>query len=72
MTRKSKREIKRLIAELRDDSPDEVTVTSEVVTITDDMTDEHGRLIEEPEHPDGERLQTSSDVVTAWVEEPES
>jgi hypothetical protein len=68
MTRKTRREIARLIAELRDDTPEDFVVTSEVVTVTDDMTDTDGNLAEEPEEPEGEILPTESDVVTVWAE----
>lgn len=65
--RKSKREIVRLIDELRDTPPMEIDVSSDVVTITDDMTDTNGTLVEEIDTPaEGERHPTDSDAVTVW------
>lgn len=56
MTRKSRRELEREIDELRDDGDDLVefeVMSSTVFTVTEDMTDDRGNVIEERE-PDVE------------------
>lgn len=76
MTRKTKRQIEKEIAELKDRQSSDVTVTSSVVTFTDDMTEDGKLVIEEiPESdiPDGyelgEKLPTDSAMVEAyWLE----
>jgi len=76
MTRKSKRELERALEELRD-TPHRFDVTSSVVTITDDMTDESGALIEgrvpDSDPPEGytrEAFGVQSDVVGVYRLEP--
>lgn len=70
MTRKSKREIEQEIEDLRDDGDElgEIEIASpEVVTITEDMTDEQGNLVDEVTVPDDATLlPTESPVVTWW------
>lgn len=68
MTRKSRREIKRAIEALTPTGPAEIEIESTVVTVTEDMTDETGDLVEEIEPPKegAEILPTESDVVTVW------
>lgn len=69
MTRKSKRELRREIEELQADGVGEIQVSSSVVTVTEEMVDEQGRLSEECETPAGaDVLPTESDVVTVWSE----
>lgn len=68
MTRRSRREIERLLAELDTSHPPAFALSSDVVTVTDDMTDESGSLVEDPADPEGEILATESDVVTVWAE----
>ena len=76
MTPKSKRELERALEALRD-TPRRFDVTSSVVTITDDMTDESGTLIEErvpdsdpPEGYTREAFGVQSDVVDVYRIEP--
>lgn len=68
MTWQTKRGILSEIETLRTGSPTELEVQSTVVTITEDMTDETGDLVEEIEPPKegAEILPTESDVVTVW------
>ena len=81
MTRKSRREIEREIADLQDDDDlGEIEVFSSVVTITEDMTDDRGNVIEEKvperEPPEGyafgEVVPTESPVVTVRELIPET
>lgn len=78
MTRKSRREIERALADAREEiTPDpEVTIMSGGVTVvTSDMVDEHGNTIDDktpdPDAPDGfefgPEIPTESPVVT-WRE----
>jgi len=74
MTRKSKRELEREIKDLQTDGgdPGEIEVSSTVTTITDDMTDDRGDLVDEVTVPDDATvLPTESPVVTWWVESTE-
>lgn len=72
--RKNKRQIKKALEDLRDDGPTDIEVTSSVVTITEDMTDESGNLIDESVpgsepsegYTRGEQLAVQSDVVDVW------
>jgi hypothetical protein len=69
MTRKSRRELEQEIGDLKADDDDlgEIEVSSTVVTITEDMTDERGDLVDEVTVPDDATLlPTESDVVTVW------
>jgi hypothetical protein len=69
MTRKSRRELEQEIGDLKADDDDlgEIEVSSTVVTITEDMTDERGGLVDEVTVPDDATvLPTGSDVVTVW------
>jgi len=68
MTRKSRRELEQEIGDLKaDDDLGEIEVSSTVVTITEDMTDERGGLVDEVTVPDDATvLPTGSDVVTVW------
>lgn len=70
MTRKTRRELAREIEDLRDDEDAvEFQVSSTVVTVTEDMTDERGRLVDEVTAPaDATVLPTESDIVTVWSE----
>jgi hypothetical protein len=77
MTRKSRRELEREIKRTREEiTPDpEVSIISEVTTVTSDMVDENGNLINdrlpEDDPPDGFEygpvIPTTSPVVT-WRE----
>ena len=67
MTKKSKREIEKELEQLRETSIGAIEVQSDVVTITEDMTDEQGNVTEAIDTPDGEILPTSSDAVTVWT-----
>jgi len=74
MTRKSRRELEREIEDLKTDGvdPGEIEVSSTVTTITDDMTDDRGDLVDGVTVPDDATvLPTSSPVVTWWVESTE-
>lgn len=74
MTRKSKREIEKELNDLKGSGLSDIEVSSSVTTITDDMTDGNGNLIDEkapePTTPDdyqlGEELETQSPVVTVY------
>ena len=73
MSNKSKRQLEKELERLKGPTDTVMGVTSRVVTITDGMTDNHGKLIEEnapdPQLPQGyergEELVTGSPVVTA-------
>lgn len=68
MTRKSKRQLEKELEQLKGSGPSDIEVTSSVVTITEDMTNARGNLIEEPEAPGdyelGGGLETNSPVVS--------
>jgi len=69
MTRKSKRELEKDVEEVRDEvTPEpEFSISSTVVTITEDMVDDRGDLVDEATVPeDATLLPTESPVVTWW------
>jgi hypothetical protein len=76
MTRKTRRELAREIEDLRDDEDAvEFQVSSTVVTVTEDMTDERGRLVEdrlpEDDPPEGfeyGRVVPTESAVVTWRE----
>lgn len=70
MPRKSKREIRRDVKNLKNDTSDGFQVSSSVVTITESMVDEQGNLTGAVNTtPEGATLlETKSDVVTVWSE----
>jgi len=74
MTRKSRRELEREIEDLQTDGgdPGEIEVSSTVVTVTEDMVDDRGDLVDEVTVPeDATVLPTESPLVTWWVESTE-
>lgn len=70
MTRKTKRQLEKELEQLKSNDSGDIEVTSSVVTITGDMTDGNGNLIDGPstQAPDeyelGDELETNSPVVT--------
>lgn len=67
MPRKSERELRRMIEDLKSDGVGEFRISSNVVTITEDMTDETGAVADNIDTPeDVEILPTESNVVTVW------
>ena len=72
MTRKSKRELERVLERIRGGltGDRELHITSDVVTVTEDMVDD-GEPLPDPEPPDGyepaRELSTESPVVS-WYE----
>jgi hypothetical protein len=70
MTRKSRRELERELNQLQGGFVGEIQVQSDIVTITEDMTDDRGQLTEEAvDVPDeSDVLATESDAVTVWTE----
>jgi len=69
MTRKSRRELEREIEDLQTDGGDasDFQVSSTVVTVTEDMVDDRGDLVDGVTVPDDATvLPTESDVVTVW------
>ena len=75
MTRKSKRELERVLERIRGEltDGDGVHITSEVVTVTEDMVDD-GEPLPDPEPPDGyehaRELPTESPVVSCYEYTP--
>lgn len=78
MTKKTKDDLRKELESLKT-MDHSITVTTQVVEITDDMTDENGRLIEskitDPDPPDsstlGDRVSTKSAVCDWWELVPE-
>jgi len=71
MTRKTKRKLEKELESLKGGDPSDIEVSSSVTTITDDMTDESGNLIDESvpvsepseRYTQGEQLDIESPVV---------
>jgi len=75
MTRKSRREIERLLDVLQDDGgPENMNITSSVTTITEEELDEGALNTDEPETPRRQeivgRLGDTHDVVDAYALAP--